>query len=102
MGDSAEHYNAPDVRYIFRASLCISKLDVSIHASLAFAAPVIDKEKDVVGTMLSTSIGMMLISGGIVSFRDDAFVLSLSVGAVETTETVVENLDHSDRLRVDI
>ena len=45
---------------------------------------------------------MVLISEGIVSFRDDAFALSLLVATVETIETEVESLGHSDKVIADV
>ena len=65
----------------FRASLCISKLAISIHAGLASVALVIGRENHTVDAMLFMSVGMGLISEGIASFCDNTFALSLSVVA---------------------
>ena len=48
--------------------------------------------------MLSTSVGMVLIGEGIVSFCNNTFALSLSVATVKIVEIAVENLLHSDKM----
>lgn len=52
---------------------------------------------DAASAMLSMNTKMVLISEGIESFRNDSFALLLPVAVVETIETTMESLGHSDK-----
>ena len=84
-----------------RASFCISKLNVSIHASLVFVASIVVEEKacsrcDVVHERRNDVDWWRNCE------LPGQYICTVTIGCCGRIETTVESLGHSNRLTVDV